>query len=194
MPGQVDGVAIAEVSIGALLLWSGIKGETLSQSVRDILSGKVPSTNTQQIGTPQVSVSNGNQAGSGSNSSSSPGGNSGNPGAPPGDTGAHGASAAANQALARMLAISMGHASWTVGTEWADWKSLWNQESGWSSTALNQGSGATGIPQYLPSAHGPVPANWSSPTVQITWGINYISATYGSPSGAWAHEEANNWY
>ena len=70
---------------------------------------------------------------------------------------------------------------------------LWNQESGWSSTALNATSGATGIPQLLPSAHA-IPANWSNPMVQILWGLNYIKNTYGSPAAAWAHEQQYNWY
>ena len=29
---------------------------------------------------------------------------------------------------------------------------------------------------------------------QITWGLGYISGSYGSPCGAWAHSNAFNWY
>jgi peptidoglycan DL-endopeptidase CwlO len=29
---------------------------------------------------------------------------------------------------------------------------------------------------------------------QIRWGLTYIHGRYGSPCGAWAHEEADNWY
>jgi hypothetical protein len=29
---------------------------------------------------------------------------------------------------------------------------------------------------------------------QIKWGLDYIKGTYGSPCGAWSHEEATGWY
>jgi hypothetical protein len=72
---------------------------------------------------------------------------------------------------------------------------LWARESGWSVTAENP-SGAYGIPQALPGAKmasaGP---DWqTSAATQIKWGLEYIKDTYGSPCGAWAHEEATGWY
>lgn len=104
-----------------------------------------------------------------------------------------------NQSLAKMLAISMGHSDWTTGQQWADWVKLWDRESGWSQTAKNPSSGAYGIPQALPAtkmpaAAQPPPVGTSNPQAQITWGITYIAQRYGSPSAAWAHEVANNWY
>jgi hypothetical protein len=94
----------------------------------------------------------------------------------------------------------MGHPSWATGTQWADWVALWDQESGWNQYASNPSSGAYGIPQSLPYTKMPKAA-WpasaggsSSVTSQIQWGISYIAATYGSPSAAWAHEEAVDWY
>lgn len=73
---------------------------------------------------------------------------------------------------------------------------LWEQESGWNPAALNPISGAFGIPQSLPAtkmaAAGP---DWASdPYTQIMWGISYISAAYGDPQAAWAHEVAYGWY
>jgi hypothetical protein len=73
--------------------------------------------------------------------------------------------------------------------------SLWSKESGWKVSASNP-SGAYGIPQALPGSKmasaGP---NWrSDPATQITWGLNYISSTYGSPCAAWSHSQADNWY
>jgi hypothetical protein len=70
---------------------------------------------------------------------------------------------------------------------------LWNQESGWNPNAVNASSGAYGIPQALPAAWGHPYAlgDWRS---QIPWGLRYIANRYGSPSGAWDHEVANNWY
>jgi len=72
---------------------------------------------------------------------------------------------------------------------------LWEHESGWSVTAANP-DGAYGIPQALPGAKmasaGP---NWqTNATTQIRWGLEYIKAMYGSPCGAWGHEQATGWY
>jgi hypothetical protein len=74
--------------------------------------------------------------------------------------------------------------------------SLWNLESGWNVYATNPSSGAYGIPQALPGSKmasaGP---DWQSDAAtQIRWGLGYIQALYGSPCGAWAHEEADGWY
>ena len=73
---------------------------------------------------------------------------------------------------------------------------LWEHESGWSVTAANPGSGAYGIPQALPGSRmasaGP---DWqSNAATQIKWGLEYIKGTYGSPCGAYAHEQATGWY
>jgi pyruvate/2-oxoglutarate dehydrogenase complex dihydrolipoamide acyltransferase (E2) component len=74
--------------------------------------------------------------------------------------------------------------------------SLWNEESGWNVTATNPSSGAYGIPQALPGSKmasaGP---DWQTDAAtQISWGLSYIQGQYGSPCGAWAHEEADGWY
>jgi hypothetical protein len=29
---------------------------------------------------------------------------------------------------------------------------------------------------------------------QIRWGLGYIKSSYGSPCGAWGHEESSGWY
>jgi hypothetical protein len=73
---------------------------------------------------------------------------------------------------------------------------LWEHESGWSVTAENPTSGAYGIPQSLPAAQmssaGP---DWqTNAATQIRWGLTYIQGRYGSPCGAWAHEQSDNWY
>jgi hypothetical protein len=70
--------------------------------------------------------------------------------------------------------------------------SLWNKESGWRVNAMNPSSGAYGIPQSYPgNKMASVGADWkTNPATQITWGLNYISARYGSPCGAWSHSEA----
>jgi hypothetical protein len=73
---------------------------------------------------------------------------------------------------------------------------LWGQESGWDVYAENPSSGAYGIPQSLPGSKmasaGP---DWQSDAAtQISWGLGYIRAAYGSPCAAWGHEEATGWY
>jgi len=74
--------------------------------------------------------------------------------------------------------------------------SLWNQESGWNVYASNPSSGAYGIPQALPgSKMSSAGADWQTDAAtQIRWGLGYIQGTYGSPCGAWAHEQADGWY
>jgi hypothetical protein len=102
-----------------------------------------------------------------------------------------------NVALGQQLAGSYG---WSSGPQWTCLYDLWERESGWSNTADNPQSGAYGIAQAL--GHGPTnqypagPANppVSSASAQITWGLGYIRDTYGSPCGAWSHEEADSWY
>lgn len=83
---------------------------------------------------------------------------------------------------------------------------LWNRESGWRWDAINPNfspsreaipeNQAYGIPQSGPgSKMSSAGADWkTNPQTQIRWGIGYIEGRYGSPCGAWAHSEANNWY
>jgi hypothetical protein len=73
---------------------------------------------------------------------------------------------------------------------------LWEHESGWTVTAENPTSGAYGIPQSLPGAQmASAGADWqTNAATQIRWGLTYIQGRYGSPCGAWAHEESDNWY
>lgn len=97
----------------------------------------------------------------------------------------------ANERLANRMAAARG---WGPGQQQC-LDSLWTEESGFSSTALNSQSGATGIPQLLPSVHQ-IPPNWSDPGVQINWGLDYIAGKYGTPCKAWAFETSHtpNWY
>jgi hypothetical protein len=97
-----------------------------------------------------------------------------------------------SKAVAADIVASMG---WGTG-EFACLEKLWQRESGWNAAAENPSSGAYGIPQSLPGSkmatHG---SDWrTNPATQIRWGIDYIKGRYGTPCGAWAHSEANNWY
>lgn len=73
---------------------------------------------------------------------------------------------------------------------------LWYHESGWNPSAENPGSGAYGIPQSLPGSQmASAGADWQTDAAtQIKWGLTYIQGRYGSPCGAWAHEQSDNWY
>ncbi|HEX5289938.1 MAG TPA: lytic transglycosylase domain-containing protein, partial [Streptosporangiaceae bacterium] len=96
---------------------------------------------------------------------------------------------------AQQIAMSMlGSYGW-ASSQFSCLNSLWSRESGWRTTAENP-SGAYGIPQALPGSKmasaGP---DWqTSATTQIRWGLGYIKGQYGSPCGAWSHEEATGWY
>lgn len=179
MPGRVNGFSLAYTGAGAVVLWSGIKGTSLSTTFKGLLQGKAPTADEQAIGTPVLSESSpAAAAGSGAAAAA-------------GNTGAATATAAANQAVAKLLAAPYG---WSTGTQWNDLVSLWNQESGWNSTAQNPGSTAYGIAQFLDSTWAPYGAKTSSASLQIQYGLEYIKATYGSPSAAWAHEKSAGWY
>jgi hypothetical protein len=107
---------------------------------------------------------------------------------PAGTTSASGSA----QQLAQAMLASFGWSS----SQFSCLDPLWAHESGWSVTAANAGSGAYGIPQALPGSRmasaGP---DWqTNAATQIKWGLEYIKGTYGSPCGAWSHEEATGWY
>jgi hypothetical protein len=97
---------------------------------------------------------------------------------------------------AQQIAMGMlGSYGWS-SSQFSCLDSLWNEESGWNVYATNPSSGAYGIPQALPGSKmasaGP---DWQTDAAtQIRWGLTYIKSLYGSPCGAWAHEEADGWY
>ena len=100
---------------------------------------------------------------------------------------------AASKAYARSYILS------TYGwgdDQWFALEQLWIRESGWNHTAKNSSSGAYGIPQSLPADKmASAGADWlTNPQTQIRWGCSYIKGRYGSPLGAWAHFQENNWY
>jgi hypothetical protein len=75
-------------------------------------------------------------------------------------------------------------------SQWSALDALWSRESHWDPAARNPHSGACGIPQALPCSK----MTDSSPAGQIAWGLSYITARYGTPSRAWAHELNYGWY
>ena len=99
-----------------------------------------------------------------------------------------------NEALANCMAAAAPY-GWTASqTTCLD--ELWTRESNFETGATNPQSGAYGIPQSLPAAKmAAAGADWqTNPATQVRWGLSYIAATYGSPCGAWSHEQAAGWY
>jgi hypothetical protein len=95
----------------------------------------------------------------------------------------------------QIASAMLGSFGWS-SSEFGCLVSLWNLESGWNVYASNPSSGAYGIPQALPGSKmasaGP---DWqSNAATQIRWGLEYIKSLYGSPCGAWSHEQASGWY
>jgi hypothetical protein len=96
------------------------------------------------------------------------------------------------QQIAEQMLSEFG---WSSG-QFSCLQPLWDHESGWNPYAQNPSSGAYGIPQALPgSKMASAGGDWqSNPATQIRWGLSYIQGSYGSPCGAWAHEQSDGWY
>jgi len=118
-----------------------------------------------------------------------------------GAAGAGGGPVSGDARAAQAYALSrFGMYGWSPAYDGPSLLSLWNRESGWNRFAYNAGSGATGIPQALPYTKMPraawLPSQGGQAAMgpQVNWGEDYIRGRYGSPSRAWAHEMAFNWY
>ena len=93
------------------------------------------------------------------------------------------------------------HYGWSVSTQFPYLDKVWGQiESGWQWDVCyggahypncNYSGAAYGIPQAYPgskmSSYNP---DWATNGMtQVAWGLNYIHAVYGTPKGAYDHEE-----
>jgi hypothetical protein len=79
--------------------------------------------------------------------------------------------------------------------EWRKLDYIIERESGWNPNALNEGSGAYGIPQVLPSAHPGLKAKLGNdPMAQIRWLLNYVEERYGGVANAFRHKQSTGWY
>lgn len=188
--GGISGVSVAIILGGSVLLYAGLKGKGVSDTVRSLIGGQSPESNPQTTGITGLI----NSDGSSFTGSATPlsGMSSGNTTFDPG-TSAVGGTKAKNKAIGKLLAAGYG---WSTGAEWDALDKLWTQESQWDNTAENPNSGAYGISQALPPSKLPAAGQKpiSSASAQIAWGLAYIKGRYGDPLGAWAHEQANNWY
>ncbi|MDQ6715894.1 MAG: transglycosylase SLT domain-containing protein, partial [Actinomycetota bacterium] len=93
--------------------------------------------------------------------------------------------------------LMLGDYGWS-DSQWSCLEKLWAGESGWNYKATNSSSGAYGIPQSLPASKMATVAGdyRTNPVTQITWGMNYIKASYGSPCNAWSfwNNRSPHWY
>jgi hypothetical protein len=167
------GAAVAQISGGK----SGIELESARQQVilQTAATEAFSVTSQPKISSPSSSISSSGSGSSGGSpvvSAPAP-----NPGTA--------------QSIAYGLLSSYGFST----SQWGCLDNLWNAESGWRYNAENA-SGAYGIPQALPgSKMATAGADWqTNPTTQIKWGLTYIKDTYGTPCGAWGHEQADGWY
>jgi hypothetical protein len=105
------------------------------------------------------------------------------------------AAVAASGTPQQIAEAMLGSYGWST-SQFSCLNSLWTRESNWDVTASNASSGAYGIPQALPGAKmASAGSDWaSSAATQIKWGLTYIQGIYGSPCGAWSHEESSGWY
>jgi len=194
----INGVSVFVLSVGAVILISGLTNKKISNVVQGYLAGSAPTPEPLGSATPSVTTSD----------------TTFSEGAGVGSTNA-GGTPSVNKGIGKLLAAPYG---WATGTEWADLDLLWTRESGWQNDIANRSSGAFGIAQAL--GHGTasssatttvrypgggserklvneypnMAANSGNAAAQIAWGLAYIKQRYGSVSAAWAHEQVNSWY
>ena len=191
----LSGIGLAYATVGGVLVWSGIKGESVAQTVGELARGKQPSGTNQQPVTFPSAPSSSSSAGGGGGAFATPIGS--------------GSSSAGMSAL-QQAAKPYG---WNTGAQWSKLVYVEMREAGFNPRAKNPSSGALGMAQAL--GHGNAAtagtlgneyggfgltdaqaklANSGNAYWQSVWMVNYISATYGTPAAAAAHEASNNWY
>ena len=201
----ISGLAVFYATAGGILLWSGFKGQTIKETIQAVTSGNASALTqqgTETVSGPTLDVFSGS-----SGSSSTPAGDY--TGALSNPVSVSGVGEAANRAAAEAAAAVYG---WT-GAQWTALNNVVMRESSWNNTIQNSSSGAFGIAQAL--GHGTsgtggkygnnyggyglstsqaIAANHGAAGPQITWMLNYIKATYGSPEGAWNSEQTRGYY
>lgn len=170
MAKGISGTALAAAAAGSLLLWSGIKGQSWSRVVRDLISGNPPQNEQEN---PITLTSGGTDSGS-----TSPGATTAN--------------LSGNKKIVNMVASSYG---WGTGPEWDALVWIIDHESGWRNTAQNPTSSAYGLFQFLDPTWADYGGHKTSdPTIQAQLGLKYIKARYGDPIKAKAFWQSHHWY
>jgi hypothetical protein len=192
---KLSGLAIAEGIAGFVLLWSGLRNQTLKTTVTDLLKGQVPpdqpeTAPTVGVGHPSAATDSSTAAGSTTATATATApSSSGSPGAVNGCTAAQ---TAANKAMGQLLATAYG---WGSGAEWNALNGVVMLESGWCNVAQNPSSTAYGIGQFLDTTWSGVGYSKSSnPATQIAAMLKYIKQRYGTPEAAYSFHIANGYY
>lgn len=208
----ISGVGVAYATAGGILLWSGLKGQKVSDLVQSITKGNLNAPVTESLTGQGIQLTG--SFGSSSASATTAAANTSADTAATG-VGATGPAPGADTSIqnyntARLIASTYG---WGTGQEWASLTHVINAESGGNPTARNA-SGAYGIAQAL--GHGTantagssgineygnygVPdstsraANSGNASAQLVWMMAYIKSRWGDPNAAWTNEQANHWY
>lgn len=199
----LSGVAVAEMAVGGVLLYSGIKGYTLAATFTSLVKGTTPAQ-TEQINTQSAASSSALSAYESGSAAASP--------AAVASAGAYSAtgSASAQQALNNAAAPY----GWNAGPQWQALVNIEMREAGFNPAATNPSSGAYGLGQALGHGQGAATqgtvtnqyggygvsdsvaqqANSGLASAQAIWMCAYIRTVYGTPVAAWAHEQAYGWY
>jgi hypothetical protein len=186
---QVNGLALGSATIGAVLLYSALKGKTVLGTVQQVIKGQAPAT-APAGGTIPIATEIASAAAAASGSVTL-----GSGGQPVANTGSA-------QAILQQTAAQFG---WGSGPEWQALQTLELHEASFNPHAKNVSSGAFGLAQAY--GHGSAAtqgtesdmyggfglsdaqaklANSGDAAMQSLWMCNYIKQTYGSPSKAWA--------
>jgi hypothetical protein len=88
--------------------------------------------------------------------------------------------------------------TYSKGMSMGNWKclrNLWQSESHFNPHALNMGSKAYGIAQFLPVTWENYKLEKTSVAAkQIEYGLHYIQVRYGNACNAWAFHKKHGWY
>lgn len=205
MQNGISGTGIAILAGGSILLWSALKGASITSTLRQLLAGTQPTgvnVNPIAIAPPSANL---NSAAVNPNS---------NPGNAPSTSGGNQPSASTTgpvqkgsyQAYAMALLTLNGWAG-----QWTAFNNIEMHEAGWNPTIKNPHSGAFGIAQAYLHGKGAATqgtmsnmyggyvsdsvaksANSGNGYAQLQWMMAYIKSRYGSPNAAWA--QYNNGY
>ena len=190
----VKGTYLALTGIGAIFLWSGLKGKSWSEVLRSLIAGQNPSgvrttSAITPIASPPVSGTSTGSGGAAGTSGSTP-------------------SSGSLNSMLNQLAQQKGWnaaqvACWhtLIGMEATGPKST-NSSSGafgWAQALGHGGSGTSGCGRNQYGGFGlsdaqAQKANCGSGPEQLLWMANYIKATYGTPCAAVKFHLAHNYY
>lgn len=199
---EKTGISVAFIGIGALMIWSSIRNQSVLTSARDIITGKQPTPGTPQtlgFGIKNSTSTDGSNTTQGDTLTTVP------------DISSTGVGSMDAHAALQKAAALYG---WDTGEEWQALNAIEMQEAGYDPTNTNPSSRAYGLAQSLghPYSGGPAPdgideyggeglsasqsaaASSGDAYDQALWMVRYIKDRYGNPIVAEQFHLANNWY